>query len=142
MGAESHTAVEGAFEHREPAIGLHAEQEQLAALIGGKGEAQPLLDKPGVELSRSVQFERWLGLNVWGGVVVCGDIISRHETRLYAIKIVCLNQKVVRVKVADIDAEQGDAIQVTPPRCWNWGRSHNRLRRTSSKLAAACTTSA
>jgi hypothetical protein len=52
VGAQAHGAVEGALDHGEPSVGLEADQEQLAGLVGGEGEAQPLLGEPGRELAR------------------------------------------------------------------------------------------
>ena len=37
-----------------------AEEEQLADLIGGEGEIDVLLGKPGVELTRGGELEFWL----------------------------------------------------------------------------------
>jgi hypothetical protein len=45
-GAEAHGAVEGALEDRQPSIGLQADQEQLAGLVGGEGEARSPLREP------------------------------------------------------------------------------------------------
>ena len=56
-GPEAHAALEGAIEDRQPAVRLEAEQEQLAGLVGGEGEAYPLLSQPSGELSRGGQLE-------------------------------------------------------------------------------------
>jgi len=40
VAMQTHTAIEGAFKHRQPPIGLQAKQEKFTRLIGGKGERQ------------------------------------------------------------------------------------------------------
>jgi hypothetical protein len=55
---ESHAALEGAIEDRQLAIRLEAEQEQLARLVGGEGEAGLLLGQPRRELPRGGQLKR------------------------------------------------------------------------------------
>ncbi len=50
--AEAHAPCEGAFEHRQAPVGLQSQEEQLAGLVGGQGEAhsgarQPLREVPG-----------------------------------------------------------------------------------------------
>ena len=50
-GAEAHAAVEGALEHRQLTIGLEAEAEELADLVGGKGDRKLLLGHPGLQLA-------------------------------------------------------------------------------------------
>ena len=56
-GAEAHAAREGPLEDRKPAVGLEADQEELAGLIGGEGEARPSLRQPGGEQPRAGQFK-------------------------------------------------------------------------------------
>ena len=48
--AQPHAAAEGALEDRESSVGLQPDQEQLAHLIGGERQAQPLLRQPRGEL--------------------------------------------------------------------------------------------
>src|SRR5687768_2823302 len=55
--AEAYAAGEAALEDREPAVGLEADQEELARLIGGEGEAGAHLGQPGGEKSRAGQLE-------------------------------------------------------------------------------------
>jgi hypothetical protein len=54
---EAHAPLERAVEDRQPAIGLQAEQEQLAGLVGGEGEAGFLLGEPRRELPRGGQLK-------------------------------------------------------------------------------------
>jgi hypothetical protein len=54
---QAHAALEGAIEDRQLAVRPQAEQEQLAGLVGGEGEAEPLLGQPGGELTRRGQVE-------------------------------------------------------------------------------------
>ena len=56
--AEPHAAREAALEHREPAVRLDPEQEQLARLIGGEGEAAAGPGQPGGEAARRGERER------------------------------------------------------------------------------------
>src|SRR5439155_1897137 len=42
VAPQPHAAVEGAFEHGQPAIGMPAQEEQFAGLVGGEGQADPL----------------------------------------------------------------------------------------------------
>jgi hypothetical protein len=58
MGGQAHGAVKGALGHGEPAIGVQADQEQLAGLVGGEGEREALLGQPGRELARGQKLQR------------------------------------------------------------------------------------
>ena len=54
IAGQSHAAVEVALMDRLSAVRLQADQEQLAALLGGEGQAQPLVRQPFRELARAV----------------------------------------------------------------------------------------
>lgn len=51
IAIQTHTTIEGAFEHRHPPIGLQAEEEELTRLIGREGQAETLLGQPGREMA-------------------------------------------------------------------------------------------
>ena len=73
--AEAHGPVEGALEDGEAAVGLEAEQEELAGLIGGEGQGQPLLGHPGGELARGRDLEARFARRLAGcsGLAHLGD---------------------------------------------------------------------
>ena len=50
---QAHAAIEGAFEYRQPTVGIQAQQKKLARLIGGESEGDVLLRHPGRELARA-----------------------------------------------------------------------------------------
>jgi hypothetical protein len=50
--AQAHAAVEAALDDRQLAIGLEADQEEFADLVGGQRERELLLAEPGGELGR------------------------------------------------------------------------------------------
>ena len=47
IGPKAHRAVERALENGEPAFGVTPQQEELARLVGGERQADPLLGQPG-----------------------------------------------------------------------------------------------
>src|SRR5262249_21208718 len=62
VAPQAHAAVEGALEDGEPAVGLHADQEEFAGLVSGEGQADALLGEPGGGVARGVDLEpRLLG---------------------------------------------------------------------------------
>ncbi len=56
-GHHAHAALQCALEHRNAPIGLQAQQEQLAGLVGGEGQAGLLLGQKAGELARSGELE-------------------------------------------------------------------------------------
>src|SRR5262245_20662211 len=59
--AQPHAAREGALEHGEAAAGLEPDQEQLAGLVGGEGEARARAREPVGIMPRRGQRELLLG---------------------------------------------------------------------------------
>ena len=54
---QAHAAVEGALEDRQPPVGLQADEEELAGLVGGEGEARPLGRQERGEVARGRDLE-------------------------------------------------------------------------------------
>ena len=51
--AKPHAAREAALEHRQPPVALQSDQEDLAGLVGGEGEARPHARQPLGEVPRA-----------------------------------------------------------------------------------------
>ena len=76
VAGQAHAAVEGALEDRQPAVGLQADQEQLAGLVGGEGEARALLGEPREELAGG--GDRKCRRAALCASVACTDLPSLH----------------------------------------------------------------
>src|SRR5215471_3923027 len=46
IGPQPHTAVEGSFENTQAAVAVQPDKYQLAGLVGGAGQANPLVGQP------------------------------------------------------------------------------------------------
>src|SRR5262249_47741295 len=53
IGPQAHGAAEGAFEHRQAAVGAMAEEKEFSCLVRGKGEAHLLFAEPASEVGRT-----------------------------------------------------------------------------------------
>jgi hypothetical protein len=73
-GAEAHAAVEGALEHRQFAVGLEAQGEQLADLIGGESQGDVLLRQPGEQLAGGGDLEAGGSRHAHGGVGLASQV--------------------------------------------------------------------
>jgi hypothetical protein len=78
-GEQTHAAVEGSLEDGELAVGLGAEEKELAGLVGGEGQAYPLLAHPRGEIPGAIHFHprfvlggglsRFGSHDKWSGIV-------------------------------------------------------------------------
>src|SRR5262249_53751054 len=63
VGPQSHAAREGALDDSELTVGVAADDEELAGLVGGEGKADLLLGQPGAEMARAGDLDPGFGLD-------------------------------------------------------------------------------